>query len=303
MNRTEEVPLHLVDTAKSDPDAIDLEEIEALLDDDWEEMRNTGLKVLVGVAVDDSDRVVALVDDVIDCLDESYGIARSHAALVLSLLAEDHADLVEPAIPQLVENLTDETPMYRYRAARAVALLAESKPDSFVEHTDELIELLVDGPTVSKPNPPDDPSRRAEFQEQMKQLEPDFARSAATKEVAANVLVEVAREDPTLCVERLEALLPVLRNDDEVPHVRGAVIDVIRYVATADSDASDVAIDALLEHLEDDTTLVRARAIRALGFAEITDAIDSLRTIAESDPDEDVRELAAETADWLEANA
>ncbi|MCU4740795.1 HEAT repeat domain-containing protein [Natronoglomus mannanivorans] len=303
MDHTTEAPVHLVDTAKSDPDAIDLEEIEALLDDDWEERRNTGLKVLVGLAADDPERVVPFVDDVIDCLSESYGPARSHAALVLTLLVEDYPELVEPAIPQLVDNLTDETPIYRYRAARTIALQTEATPESFVEHADDLIDVLIDGPTVSKPAPPDDPSRREQHKGQVEHLQPDFARSAATKEVAANVLVEVAEREPSVCAERLSDLYSVLENEDEVPLVRGAIVDIVKHIAMADAADSPAVTDVLIDHLDDDTTVVRARAIRALGFAEVADAIEPLRTVAESDPDEDVRDLASETADWLETAA
>lgn len=302
MDHIREVPRHLVERAGSDPDAIDLEEIEDLLDDDWEEMRNTGLKVLVGLATDDPNRVVPFVDDVIDCLDESYGIARSHAALVLSLLADDHPDLVGPAIPTLIDNLDDPTPLYRYRAARAIARQSQSTPESFVEHADALIDTLIDGPSVSKPEPATDAGQREIAQTKKEQLEPDFMRSAATKEVVANVLVEVAREDASVCSKRLSDLLPVLSDDESVPHARGAIVEVIRHVVVADPDTLDATIDPLLGLLDDDATFVRARAIRALGFAEATEAVDPLRTVAESDPDEDVRELAVETADWLEEN-
>lgn len=295
MERKREVPTHLVETAKSDPESIDPEEIDRLLADDWEEMRNTGLKVLVGLAADDTDRVVPFTEEVIDCLDESYGLARSHAALVCWLVAEDRPDLVVPGIPQLVSNLRDTTPLYRFRAARAVAVLGRSRPEAFVEQTDALVGVIVEGPDLPEPGDPPEPEG-----EGVDLPEPDLARSAATKEVAVNVLVEVAGEAPSVVADHLPELLPELSNDDSVEHVRGGIVDVVARIARADPDAAEPAVSPLIDLLDDDSTMIRSRAIRALGYAEATEAIGPLQDVAETDPDADVRDLASETADWLE---
>lgn len=300
MDQTPEVPIHLIKTAKSDPDAIDPAEIERLLADEWGEMRNTGLKVLVGLAVDDPDRVVPFADDVIDCLDDSYGLARSHAALVCWLLAEDRPDLVEPAIPHLVANLRDITPLYRFRAARAVAALGRSRPESFVEHADGLVAAIVKGPTLPEPGDAPEPD---DTEGGLDLPEPDLARSAATKEVAADVLVEVAGEAPPVAADHLPELLPELSNGDQVDHVRGGIVDVAGRIARADPAAAEPAVDPLLGLLEDESRMVRSRAIRALGYAGATGAIEPLREVAEGDPDPDIRDLAGETADWIEENA
>lgn len=299
MDQTREVPTQLVETARSDPDAIDPAEIDRLLADDWEEMRNTGLKVLVGLAVNDPDRVVPFADDVIGCLDESYGLARSHAALVCWLLAEERPDLVEPAIPQLVDNLRDISPLYRFRAARAVATLGRQQPGSFVNHADGLVAAIVEGPNLPEPG---EPAASDDIEDGMDLPEPDLARSAATKEVAANVLVEVAGEAPTVAADRFPDLLPELSNDDQVEHVRGGIVDAVGRVARADPAAAEPAIEPLIDLLEDQSSMIRSRAIRALGYAEAAGAIEPLREVAESDPDPDVRDLASETADWLEEN-
>ncbi|MFC4987520.1 HEAT repeat domain-containing protein [Saliphagus infecundisoli] len=298
MDQTREVPTHLVDTARSDPDAIDGKDVETLLADDREEMRNTGLKVLVGLAIDDPDRVVPFADDVVDCLDESYGLARSHAALVCWLLAEERPDLVELAIPKLVANLRDIAPLYRFRAARAVAALGRQRPASFVDHADGLVAAIVEGPNLPEPGEPTPP----DAEETIDLPEPDLARSAATKEVAANVLVAVAGEAPAVVADRFPDLVPELEHDDQVEHVRGGIVDAIGRVARADPAAAESAIDPLIDLLEDDSRLVRSRAIRALGYAEAAGAVEPLREVAESDPDPDVRDLASETADWLEEN-
>lgn len=300
MDQTREVPTHLVETANSDPDAIDPGEIDRLLEDDWEEMRNTGLKVLVGLAVDDPDRVVPFADDIVDCLDESYGLARSHAALVCWLLAEERPDLVEPAIPSLVDNLQDVTPLYRFRAARAVAALGRQRPEAFVDHANGLVAAIVEGPSLPEPGEPAEPDGTGEG---IDLPEPDLARSAATKEVAANVLVEVAGEAPTVAADLLPDLLPQLSNDDQVEHVRGGIVDVIGRIARADPGAAAPAIEPLTDLLDDESRMVRSRAIRALGYAEAAGAIEPLREVAESDDDPDVRDLAEETVDWLEENA
>lgn len=300
-----EMATELMKAADSDPDDIDIETVDELLSSDMGRARDAALKALTVLAHDDPDRVEPYVDDIIAGLDDSFLNARNSAAMALTVLAQEQSDDVVPAIPSLVDALDEDPPLFRFRAAGAVAPLADAHPEEFVDHADRLIDALVDGPRVKDPEDVvEDDTPAKQLEKQMTQLRArtdehrkDKQRSQGTREVAANVLVDITREDPDALADRLSELVPLL--SDDVPSVRGAIVEVIRHVAEDDPDAVDEVVDPLLELLDDEVDFVRARAVRALGYAEADEAIEPLRDLAEDEADEDVAELAEDTADWL----
>lgn len=306
MTDQSERAVNTMNTAKSDPSAVDIDAAESLLSSDNNEVRNTVLKALFRVADEEPDAVASISDAVVERLEDPYRVARSHATMTVMALADQRPDTVESAIPALVNELDNEVPLYRFRTAGALGKLLESHPEAFVDHADALFDVLVDGPRVELDvedvYDPDDPQvmnrRQMERAEAVaKERNRDWKRSQASLEVAANALVEVARVDPAVCASRLPELEPVIA--EEEPAVRGAAIEIVRHVAEGDPDAINPLVDVLLTRLNDDEAFVRGRAIRALGFAEVVDAIEPLRAVAEDDPDDTVAELANDTADWI----
>ncbi|TYT61506.1 HEAT repeat domain-containing protein [Natrialba swarupiae] len=300
----------LLDAVQDDPTAIDLELAEELLDAEGASGRATALQAISVIATEEPDRVLEYTDRVVELLDDDVLSVRSTAALALTSLARNRPDTVVPAVPSLVDILGEEPPLFRFRAAGALAPLTADHPDAFVEHTDHLFELLLDGPTFD-----DDPraiamSDELSAEEKQRTLSTlagrsdewkrARTRSNAAREVVANVLVEVARVGPEEIESRLDRILEMLSDDDAA--VRGAGIEMIRHVAEDDPDAVEDAIDPLLALL-DDVEFVRARTIRALGYAEAGPAIEPLREIASTDSNDDIADLAADTADWLGENS
>lgn len=296
----------LLEMSKSDPSAVDLKEAEDLLKADGNTVRNVTLKALVAVAAEEPDRVASMSEQVIDALDDPFPVASSMAAMVLSVLARDRPEVVRPAVPALIRMLDDETPMFRFRAAGAIMAVCNSHPETFVEHADELVDVLVAGQKI---DPQTDVSvtdsqavpvngdlsikEHTFTREQQKQR----LRSQSAREVTVNVLVEVAKIDPSVYACRISDLASL--TSDSSPPVRGAILDVITRVAEDDPDAVRGSTEVLIDRLDDDDKFVRAGAIQALGAADATEAIEPLREVAESDSDEDVAELARSTVGSL----
>lgn len=296
----------IVKTVGTDPAAVDIDTVESLLQSDDNEVRNNALKALYPLAKEEPDKVRTIADTIVDCLDDDYRVARSNAIMTVKALADSHPDAVESAIPALVNELDENVPLYRFRAAGAVGKLLESNPEAFIDHADELFDVVVDGPrvelNVEDVYDPDDPKpmNQRRFQRAKAAAEErnrDWKRSQAVLEIAANTLVEVAKADPDACATRLPELEGVISEGE--PAVRGAAIEIVRHVAEHDPESIEPLVGPLLERLDDDEEFVRARAIRALGFGKVNEAIDPLREVEAEDQDETVAELAAETANWL----
>lgn len=298
----------LYQTAKEDPDAVDVEDALSNLDYEDPTVRNLTLRALTALASDDADRVAPYVDDLRPHLDDEYLVSKTAATGVFGFLAENDPDDVVPSIPDLVDLLDQEPPLLRFRAARALSPLLAHSPEEFVPHTDRLVDVLVDGPEVTIPDP-DDPEIPEEMQESVAsvlenregEFDKDLARSRGVFEFAANAVVEIAERDPERVTDRVDDLATMV--DDEQALVRTAVVDTLATLAEDDPDTVAPAVDALRDQLDDEHEYIRAHAVRALGFAEATDAVDDLRALAEEDVDEDLRELAVDTADWLESQA
>lgn len=303
----------ILETARENPDAVDLDKILPLLDADLGQARNEALNVLFELAEDDPDRVVEHVDLVVERLDDEFVLAASTAAQVLASVGQEQPEEVLPAMPELVDMLDQLPPLVSYRAAGALIPLLSHDPDAFVPYADDLVDVLVDPPDPGIPTEEElqemSPEEREEMKERLssreKQARQDIARSYGVQEFAANAVVEVAEREPQLVADRAGELPPAFAEDP--PIVQTATLDAVASVAEHDPDAVDPIVDDLIA-LSQRTTVnsVRAHAIQALGYAGATEAIEPLREIAASDDPQlkdDVRELATDTADFLEENA
>lgn len=303
----------ILETAQNDPEAVDVEKVVALLDHHEGDARNVALMTLNIVASHDPDLVVDHADPLIDALNDGYMVAESTAARVLARISEEYPETVRPAIPRLVEMLDEDPPLRRYRAGRALVPLLNHAPEDFLPVADDLVDVLVDPPNAGLPTPDDWDSMSEEEREQMKDVleeredeaKKDIARSFGVREFIANALVEVADREPERVSDRVDEIAEWL--DDGPPVVRAPTIDVVRNVAQYDQSAAEPAIDKLIEVAQNDIRTTRVHAIQALGYAGATEAIEPLREIAANDDDpelnDEVRDLAAETADFLENGA
>ncbi|QLG50194.1 HEAT repeat domain-containing protein [Natrinema halophilum] len=294
----------LLETARNDPENVDLDAVVALFDAERGQVRNIALRCVLFVAVDDPSRVAEISEHVIERLDDDFPVAGSTAAAVLASIADDHPDAVRPGLPALVGKLDEHPPQTGYRAARALSPFLEEDPRGFVPEADALLDVLIDPPEVWAPNsaalqdfPPDQRlSITNTLTSRRNEIVKERARNSGIRELAAHALVEVTAREPDAVADRLHELSPALSNDP--PIARAATIDAIANVAEVDPTAATPLTDALIARLDDDAEFVRAHAVRALGFAEAVDAVDPLRELAD-DATGDLEELAADTADWI----
>lgn len=296
----------IVETAKERPEQVDVEKVVALFDADNNHYRFLAKKTLFYVASDDPSRVEPYSDELVEALEDDYRIAAEWASVVLKQIGRESPEAVVPGIPGLIQLLKEDPPSRGHRAAKALATVLDHSPESFVEHTDDLIDALLER---DDPSPyPDDPSElEEEEREQMvqtiaqrrKQIQADVQRALGVRELAAHALVEVAKEDPDTLAAEIDRLGPALSM--RPPLARSAVLDAIGHVATDDPAAVEPVLDDVLAVLEDDAEPVQAHAVRTVGYAEATEAVEPLRDLAGDDEvDEELAGLAADTADWIE---
>lgn len=299
----------LYQTAKEDSEAVDVDAVLPYLDSDGSTERTIALRTLAVVASDDPGRMVDYLDDVRPALDDDVPAPKTVATFVFAFVAEEHPDEVVSTIPELVNLLDQEPPLLRFRAAGALSRLLVDHREAFVPHVDDLVDAFFEVDDVHVPDP-DDPDASEELQERAasmlenreQEIEKDKARAAGTLEFAANAIVEVAEIDPDAVAPRVDDIADVL--DADRPLVRTALVDTVATVAEHDAEAAEPAVDAVVDRLDDESQYVQAHAVRALGYAEATEAADDVRELADSDDvDPDVAELAADTADWLEEEA
>lgn len=311
---TEEVPEdeQIVETARENPEAVDVEKVLALLDAENGVVRSTALRALAHVARHDPDLVVEHTDAFAESLDDGLSGAEVQAAALLRAIAGEYPERVAPATPQLVGKLGEQPPVKSHKAALVCSQLLAHDPEVFVPHADELVDVVQAPPEHGVPTEaelqamPDDQEQavRDRLASRPQQAQADVERTYGVRELAANALVEVARLEPGTVADRVEDLRPGMH--EEPPIVRTATLDVVANVAEHDPDAVEPLIDDLIERAGDDTTVVRTHAIQALGFAGATEAVEPLREVAAADAPEvtdDLRDLAAETADFLAGEA
>lgn len=302
----------ILETARNDPELVDVEKVLSLLDMEEGQARNEALMALAHVADHDPDLVVEHTDRFIEALDDGFPVAESSAAQVLSRISPEYPDRVVPAIPRLVEMLDDVPPLTGFRAGRTLVPLLAHAPEEFLPKTEKLVEVLTNPPDPGIPSQeeleqmPNEQRKQVEerLEERQDEARKDIARTFGIREFTANALVEITEREPERVAPHVDEMAEWV--DDGPTIVRAATIDAIANVAQHDQSAAEPAIDRLIHVAQTDANSVRAHAIQALGYAGATEAVEPLREVAASDDeelDDDLRDLATETADFLENEA
>ncbi|MDJ1434632.1 HEAT repeat domain-containing protein [Halostagnicola sp. A-GB9-2] len=294
-----------------DPDRTDIETLESMLRDERGQTRKNALDAVLRIGKSEPDRVTPLADTIVDRLDDSFLVAQITAADAVSTLATRQPDAVSHGRVQLLSLLDEDPPLLRSRAARAISHLVDADPVQFVEHSERFFDILRKGPTVEtgteslltgdEPSLEEQKAARQLRRNRGQALSNDKQRSVYVRRVAAESLGSVAQVDPESCSRQVSDCVNLFK--DEQARVRGEAVDVVRHVAEWNSGAVGEAIDPLTNRLDDEAEFVRARAIRALGFAEATQTVPQLEATAAAESADSVAELAATTAEWLENRA
>ncbi|WP_049923489.1 HEAT repeat domain-containing protein [Halopiger djelfimassiliensis] len=209
------------------------------------------------------------VETIADVLDERDGYDR-WGIEALTILSRVTPGAIEPAAPVLADALAANPEANGVTVLAALGRLARSDAS--------LPSLAFVDRTVSLVDHDDDSLRNA----------------------AIACLGDVASQAPSAVVPACPRLATALENEE--PNTRAtAAVTLARIADGADSSAAavDPAREQLLELLEDDHAHVRANACLALGHGTVGSARERLATLANEDPDPNVRTRAAWAVDRL----
>lgn len=250
------------------------------------------------LATTDADAAVAFVDDLTPLLDdESLAVTRG-AAEALVPIAERRPGALRDSLDRLVPLVTAEPADVALAAAEALSAVAVDHPDAVGAHVDRLCAGLAGSEVSAGGDELPDSIEHAETREAIRNVvTKERERARYVRETAANVVVAAAEADPTCLESTVDTLGDLL--DDPNPVVVGAVVDALGLLGEVDADALAPVGEPLRDCLDHDAPTVRARTVRTLGLAGDVASLPRLREVAETDPDEDVRDLAAETVAFL----
>jgi HEAT repeat protein len=278
---------------------VDIDRVEAGLRSDENLVRTHAAQLTTAVAADDPRAIRPLVPTLADLFDDDRSVVLKEVLFALSLLAEADPDAVVDVADGLVGVLDHDLPVIHSAGARALRPLAVECPEAFVDHVDDLM-AVVERP-VSDPMEGLDPSPNPDMirTETVENVRGQSRRRQVTaRVVAATVIVEVADIEPAAVRPHVDRLVDLL--DDDNPAVRAASAGVLATAAEHRPDDIGEAVPSLVDALEDVDDTTRARAVAALGYIGDDVATGPLRDLAaDEDADENLREMAAETADFL----
>lgn len=200
-------------------------------------------------------------------LDADAGRIRQHAVYILSRVAHEYPEEVKPVVPELIDGIDARDHTYQTNALSALGAIASSYPAAAAQATDALAELAAsDAPTKVRAN-------------------------------AVALLSDVAVAYPAEIEDHVPVLVACLHSDDEF--LAGNAASAILHVVVDEGEGVEEAIPALVELLDDPSPVVRRNACKALGHLEATVAREHLTSVAEDDPDETVRSVAAWAVEHL----
>lgn len=299
MTDEESAPLEGVDTVSEAMDDEDREQIREALASETNIRRNEAAQALSQLAERDPSVVRPFVDDLLPLLDDDRNsVAQQAGTALLGVVREYPEDIVDsvPAVFGLIERDFNSLELLGTQIIVQVVL---NEPEAVAPHLDRIAAVL-DGrspayETTEGIEMVDDEEARQTMLEHDKQEHQLLIQSQGR---LANVVTAAAEGDPETAADHLDALVGLFDTPDVT--VIGAAIDAVSEIAQADPDAAAEAYDALVACLNHTNDTVRARAIRALGYLGDDRAVDPLEDRARVETDEDVADLAEETAAFLD---
>jgi HEAT repeat protein len=275
----------------------DPEQFTVALSSDEPTTRREAIDDFGALARIDPDAATDHVEAVIDCLtDESLVVARG-AAEALVPIAREHPDALLDSLDAIVESLSADAIDLALVGAKLLTPLAVEYPEEIGTSADRLLEILVTDEIPTPETAVPATIERDEARKLVKSVQQEaLERRQYVRRTAANVVVAVVEADPT-AVTDIEALQTLLDDDD--PGVVGPALDALGVIAESAPETVSPALDSILDCLDHSETVVRARAVRTLGYLGEEAAAPALRDVAVEDDDAEVSELAAETAAFL----
>ena len=265
-------------------------------------IRQEGLEACTRVIEADIHAIEPYLDEIVEHANDDDITVALRTLEILDTIVDENPAMLEGELSPLVEGLNTEHANVQSRGGRLLARLVVDRPGFLTPHVRGIVEALEATELDSRPRQfnklTGDPVTRQALQEHE---ETERKRRISSRRTLINVVVAVAETEPRSVSGAVDGLAELL--DDTDPAVVGGAVDALGEIAARDPSAVVPVRRRLLDCLDHGRTVVRARAVRALGRLGDDRSIPKLRSIAESDDDEDVRELAAETADFLSSGS
>lgn len=264
-------------------------------------VRKHAAMVAASVAADDPDGAAAVVPTLVERLEDDSKVVVTKSTIALSVVAEERPAALEDAVSPLVDLLVDDLPLVRVFAARALGHVSVEHPE-FLLGTEETLRAALSmdvEETIDSERLQEEAATQKNFESLNSVNVEGQKRQVVAKSVAANLLAEVADLEPERLRGELAPFVEAL--DDDLPTVVMASLDVVGQVARIDPEAAREAVEPVCDVLTRRNEQLVATAVTALGYIGDTRAVDPLEELADDeDREEDLRELAAETARFIE---
>lgn len=296
-------------------------------------LETPALRALAAIAADTPAAVAPVLGSIGDRLGTCPPPARAVGIRILRTLAETDPTALAPAVPGLVDSVVaaggpggavdlpdhERTRRYEERAAgehlarEAAAILetlGEAAPEQVAPETDRLATVLDPGDNwdrtvarrvlaVLEAVAADAPAEAAGTIEPLVGLVGSERVPLARQGDAIRTLTLLADTHFDAVTTSARRVIPALGDllSAPDPAVRVGAASLLSYVAEAYPDAVAPLMDVLVDRLSDDESAVRAGVVWTLRYVGTARALDALEDVAASDPDSEVRTLAAERLD------
>ncbi len=252
--------------AESTPTALTplVESIAESLCSDSVVIRQTALSVFEELLLEDVALVMEGREQLLDCVDTEYGTIQRRAAKILAVLgAEQPADLESDA-SKLLSVVAQRTP---YEPSAVESTAADPITQRTIEHH-EMGERR-DG--------------------------------VMGRRLLMGVIRTVLTEQSTTLTDESVATLESLVTDDDTD-IAGDAAFCFGELAANGRTIGPSVVQTLIDQLDHHDVAVRSQVIWALGHANARTAIAPLKRRAETDPNDDIRSMAVDTAAFLQAS-
>ncbi|MFB6153649.1 MAG: HEAT repeat domain-containing protein [Halodesulfurarchaeum sp.] len=291
---------NLLEMARSEPEAIDVEAFDTLLSAEDPQARRyaiDGLQVLAArnpaAVADRADQLTALLTDpepevragassafadridpalvaettdtLAGLLDDQYPIVRWNALEALVRAAREDPGTCQSFVDDIVPFLDADPEEVRLHAARFLAVVASAKPPVVAPAVDRLFDILRTNSDVTVGIEPEMRQHGAVPQSRIDQLtEGVLGRKRDLRQAAGHAIYAVAEERPTVVEQDLETLVTLLEDPD--PQVRHVVLAVLFAVGDHYAERIAAHADQIAERIDDDHEgrMVRAAASQTL---------------------------------------
>ncbi|WP_123539330.1 HEAT repeat domain-containing protein [Halosimplex salinum] len=262
-------------------------------------VRQKGVRVLDALAVEDVSAVEPFLDDLLALLeDERVSVAQAAGTVVLRV-ANESPGLFADGVSEAVSLTERDLAGIELLGAQILAQIVVDHPEYCSDEVDRLLAVLQDRSVSFDKSEGaeqfDDPNIEQALREQDKE---EHEMRLQTQVVLSNVVIAIAEGVPEAYADSVDEVIALLDSPDTTIVAAGA--DVLSELAGEDPEAAAPAYDGLIGCLGHDDSRVRARGVRGLGLLGDDRAVGPLNDLAEAEPEEEIADLAAETAEFLD---